>query len=51
MVALIMHTGAAVGAQIGALLTQYFQGIWIRAMFIPLPVIGAYLLLHRMGAG
>ncbi len=51
MVALIMHTGAAVGAQIGALLTQYFQGIWIRAAFIPLPVIGAYILLHRMSAG
>jgi len=50
MVALVMHTGAAVGAQIGALLTQYFQGIWIRAAFIPLPVIGAYILLHKMSA-
>jgi uncharacterized membrane protein YfcA len=50
MVALIMHTGAAVGAQIGALLTQYFQGLWIRAAFIPLPVIGAYILLRKMAS-
>jgi uncharacterized membrane protein YfcA len=48
MVALVMHTGAAVGAEIGAQLTQYFSGIWIRMAFIPLPLIGAFLLLHKM---
>jgi hypothetical protein len=48
MVALVMHTGAAVGAEIGAQLTQYFSGIWIRLAFIPLPLIGAVLLLHKM---
>jgi hypothetical protein len=48
LVALVMHTGAAVGAEIGALLTKYFSGIWIRMAFIPLPIIGAYLLLHRL---
>jgi uncharacterized membrane protein YfcA len=46
LVALVMHTGAATGAQIGALLTKYFTGVWIRLAFIPLPVVGAILLLH-----
>jgi uncharacterized membrane protein YfcA len=48
MVALVMHTGAAVGAEIGAQLTQYFSGIWIRLAFIPLPLIGASLLIHKL---
>jgi uncharacterized membrane protein YfcA len=48
LVALVMHTGAAVGAEIGSLLTQYFSGIWIRAAFIPLPLIGAYFLIHKL---
>ncbi len=48
LVALVMHTGAAVGAQIGAALTQYFSGVWIRLAFIPLPLIGAYLLIHKL---
>jgi uncharacterized membrane protein YfcA len=48
MVALVMHTGAAVGAEIGAQMTQYFSGIWIRLAFIPLPVIGAILLIHKL---
>jgi hypothetical protein len=48
MVALVMHTGAAVGAEIGAQLTQYFSGIWIRLAFIPLPLIGALLLVHKL---
>jgi uncharacterized protein len=48
MVALVMHTGAAVGAEIGAQLTQYFSGIWIRMAFIPLPLIGAFLLIHKL---
>jgi uncharacterized membrane protein YfcA len=47
-VALVMHTGAAVGAEIGAQLTQYFSGIWIRMAFIPLPLIGAFLLIHKL---
>lgn len=48
MIALVMHTGAAIGAQIGAQLTQYLNGVWIRMAFIPLPLIGAIMLLHRM---
>ena len=33
LVALVMNTGAAIGAQIGAILTQYFAGPKIRLLF------------------
>jgi uncharacterized protein len=48
LIALVMHTGAAVGAQIGATLTQFFDGPRIRMAFIPLPVIGAIIVLHGL---
>jgi hypothetical protein len=48
LIALVMHTGAAVGAQIGATLTQFFDGPRIRMAFIPLPVIGAVMVLHGL---
>lgn len=51
MIALVMHTGAAIGAQIGATLTQYFAGTRIRIAFIPLPLIGAAIILHGLLAG
>src|SRR4029077_15446126 len=51
LIALVMHTGAAIGAQIGATLTQYFGGPRIRLAFIPLPLIGAALMLHGLLAG
>ena len=51
MIALVMHTGAAIGAQIGATLTQYFVGARIRLAFIPLPVIGAIIILHGLLTG
>lgn len=51
LIALVMHTGAAIGAQIGATLTQYFAGLRIRLAFIPLPLIGAGLLLHSLLTG
>jgi uncharacterized protein len=51
LIALIMHTGAAVGAQIGATMTQYFTGVRIRLAFIPLPLIGAAIILHALIAG
>ena len=51
LIALVMHTGAAIGAQIGAISTQYFAGPKIRLAFVPLPLIGAaiviYTLVHR----
>jgi len=51
MIALIMQTGAAVGAQIGALLTQYFNGPRIRMAFAPLPLIGAGLIIYGLKTG
>ncbi len=51
LIALVMHTGAAVGAQIGAALTEYFEGVYIRIAFIPLPLIGAALILYGLFTG
>jgi uncharacterized membrane protein YfcA len=51
LVALVMHVGAAIGAQIGALLTQYFNGVNIRLAFVPLPLIGAVIVLHGLITG
>ena len=51
LVALVMHTGAAVGAQIGAKLTQYFSGPWIRLAFAPLPLIGAIMIATALITG
>jgi len=51
MVALVMHTGAAIGAQIGAMATQYFSGPKIRLAFVPLPLIGAVLIAVKLLSG
>ena len=51
LVALVMNTGAAIGAQIGAILTQYFAGPKIRLLFVPLPLIGAAIVLYTLFTG
>lgn len=51
LIALIMHTGGAIGAQIGATMTQYFTGLRIRMAFVPLPLIGAAIILHGLLTG
>jgi uncharacterized membrane protein YfcA len=51
LIALVMHTGAAIGAQIGATLTQFFAGPRIRMAFIPLPLIGAVIVVHGLLSG
>jgi len=51
LIALVMHTGAAVGAQIGATMTQYFYGPRIRLAFVPLPLIGAGLIVYSLMTG
>ncbi|MEO7724399.1 MAG: sulfite exporter TauE/SafE family protein [Chthoniobacterales bacterium] len=51
MVALVMNTGAAIGAQIGAILTQYFAGPKIRLFFVPLPLIGAAIVVYTLLTG
>jgi len=48
MIALVMHTGAAIGAQIGATLTKYYSGPKIRMYFSILPAIGALLVLYKL---
>ena len=51
LMALVMNTGAAIGAQIGAIGTQYFRGPKIRLAFVPLPLIGAGLVAEAGRAG
>jgi len=51
LIALVMHTGAAIGAQVGATLTQFFVGPRICMAFIPLPLLGAVILLHSLLTG
>jgi uncharacterized protein len=51
LIALVMHTGAAIGAQIGAICTQYFTGPKIRLAFVPLPLIGAAIVIYTMFSG
>jgi uncharacterized membrane protein YfcA len=48
MMALVMHTGAALGAQIGAVSTRFFVGPRIRLIFSALPLIGAVLVLLEL---
>jgi uncharacterized membrane protein YfcA len=51
LIALVMHTGAAVGAQLGAISTQYFAGPKIRLAFVPLPLIGAAIVIYTLISG
>jgi uncharacterized membrane protein YfcA len=48
LMALVMHTGAAIGAQIGAVSTRYFAGPRIRLFFSVLPFVGAGLTLLKL---
>lgn len=48
MMALLMHTGAALGAQIGASMTRFFAGPRIRLFFSALPFLGAIMVLLRL---
>ena len=51
LIALVMHTGAALGAQIGAVSTRYVGGPKIRLSFSVLPFIGAVLVIYRLLGG
>ncbi len=51
LMALVMQTGAAVGAQIGAVSTRYFAGPKIRMLFSAMPLIGIVLVLIRLLSG
>ena len=45
LMALVMQTGAAIGAQIGATSTRFFAGPRIRLFFSVLPLIGALMVV------
>jgi uncharacterized protein len=51
LIALVMQIGAAVGVQIGVLLTQFFRGPKIRLAFSPLPLVGAALVVYGLLTG
>jgi uncharacterized membrane protein YfcA len=51
LMALVMQTGAAIGAQIGATATRFFAGPKIRLAFSILPLIGAMLVIVRLVNG
>ncbi|MCJ7717706.1 MAG: sulfite exporter TauE/SafE family protein [Anaerolineales bacterium] len=52
LMALVMQTGAVIGAQIGATATRFFAGPRIRLAFSVLPMIGAALVIVRLlGSG
>lgn len=51
IIALVMHTGAAIGAQIGVQLTRHFSGPRIRLAFVPLPLIGAAVVIYKLVTG
>jgi len=51
LIALVMHTGAVIGAQIGVVATQYFVGPKIRLAFVPLPLIGAAIFIYTLVTG
>jgi uncharacterized membrane protein YfcA len=48
LMALVMQTGAAIGAQIGATATRFFAGPRIRLFFSVLPFVGATLVILRL---
>lgn len=51
LMALVMQTGAIMGARIGATMTQYFAGPKIRLAFSTLPILGAILVIIRLVTG
>ena len=48
LMALVMQTGAAIGAQIGATATRFFAGPRIRLAFSFLPLVGAVMVVVRL---
>jgi uncharacterized membrane protein YfcA len=48
LIALVMHTGAAVGAQIGAAATQKFHGPRIRLAFVGMTTLGGLVMIYEL---
>ncbi len=51
LMALVMHTGAAIGAQMGAQATRYVSGPRLRLAFAFLPLLGAIILVISLITG
>jgi len=51
LIALVMHTGAAIGAQVGAVSTRFVSGPRIRLIFSFLPLIGAIMMIVQLIRG
>ena len=51
LMALVMQTGAAIGAQLGAMGTRYVSGPRLRIAFAFLPLLGAILLIINLLTG
>jgi uncharacterized protein len=51
LMALVMQTGAAIGAQIGATSTRFFAGPKIRLFFSVLPLIGVVMVIIELVSG
>jgi uncharacterized membrane protein YfcA len=51
LMALVMQTGAAIGAQLGAMGTRYVSGPRLRIAFAFLPLIGALVLIYTLVTG
>jgi len=51
LIALVMHTGAAIGAQVGAVSTRFVSGPRIRLIFSLLPLIGAIMMIIQLISG
>ena len=51
MMALVMQTGAAFGAQVVAMSTRFFAGPRIRLVFSLLPLTGALLVIWELFRG
>lgn len=51
LMALVMQTGAAIGAQIGTTATRFFAGPKIRLFFSVLPLLGAFFVLMNLTGG
>lgn len=51
LMALVMQTGAAIGAQLGARATRYVSGPRLRFAFAFLPLLGAIMLIVNLATG
>jgi hypothetical protein len=51
LMALVMQTGAAIGAQVGARATRYVSGPRLRIAFAFLPLLGATMLIVNLATG